>query len=59
MCKRGAKIYPVKHFQIHGTAVDRQVVAKAFSNKMLLNWPGGGIPAPQRQGRILSKTAPE
>ena len=39
MCGKAAKIliYSVKHFQIHGTAVDRQVVAKAFSNKMLLN----------------------
>ena len=43
MDKRGAKIliYSVKHFQIHGTAVDRQVVAKAFSNKMLLNCSQG------------------
>lgn len=39
MCKMGAKIliYFVKHFQVHGAAVDRQVVAKAFSNKMLLD----------------------
>lgn len=43
MCTRGAVvlIYSVKHFQIYGTAIDRQLRAKAVSNKILLSGSKG------------------